>query len=646
MASQKFSYRPDIDGLRAVAVISVIINHLSSSMLPGGFLGVDIFFVISGFVITGSLLEQNQSRFSTFYLHFFSRRVKRILPALTACFLIVSLLALALDPFPEESIDTGIASLFGVANIVLFNLDLDYFAASSKFNAFTHTWSLGVEEQFYVMFPVVVWFCFFSTRVQQGSVRTLAWVLAGLSLLSVSSFFWLYEANQPAAYFLTPMRIWELSIGAMAFLCIKHSPYFQRKPGGSVPSNIILIALLACFFIPATYADWATLTAVVLTGLLLMGSQQTVAAKILARSPTVYVGKISYSLYLWHWPLIVLLPYVDNPVLKTTTFTVLAMFALAIASYHLLETPLRRAHWSDSKGVNLLLGLGVSVLCSALILFAQDIVNSARKAVDVRRYPPSFLPLRPSNLPFSPHCVVDAINRPMTPDTFRLCTIAPKPGSGGQTIWAMGDSHAGHLQGLLYELHDTIGVGVHLIETPGIPFPLVSKFPPRTALFEQTLGQLKAGDIVLLGRLYMKRDEYGKTMDKLSLWTENVSKLADQLSELKVNLIIMGPPPMFMFEDIRSCDLTEMSGCTVDRAQHLQYLEPVHQSLENLTQHHENLFWFNTFATACPPTDTHCWPTQDGIFLFRDKDHFNTYGAKRLNKPFVNFLRNNGALTH
>jgi peptidoglycan/LPS O-acetylase OafA/YrhL len=111
----------------------------------------------------------------------------------------VSLLALALDPFPEESIHTGIASLFGVANIVLFNLDLDYFAASSKFNAFTHTWSLSVEEQFYVMFPIVVWFCFLTTRVPQKNARTLAWVLAGLSLVSVSSFFWLYEANQPAA---------------------------------------------------------------------------------------------------------------------------------------------------------------------------------------------------------------------------------------------------------------------------------------------------------------------------------------------------------------------------------------------------------------------------------------------------------------
>lgn len=163
-----------------------------------------------------------------------------------------------------------------------------------------------------------------------------------------------------------------------------------------------------------------------------MGSQQTVAAKILARSPTVYVGKISYSLYLWHWPLIVLLPYVDNPVLKTTTFTVLAMFALAIASYHLLETPLRRAHWSDSKGVNLLLGLGVSVLCSALILFAQNKVNSARKAADVRRYPPSFLPLRPSNLPFSPHCVVDAISRPMTPIPFVFALLRLNPEAEGK----------------------------------------------------------------------------------------------------------------------------------------------------------------------------------------------------------------------
>lgn len=159
MNTSKLTYRPAIDGLRAIAVLAVIANHLPEKFLPSGFLGVDVFFVISGFVVSASILGlsgQAQTKFSSFYANFLSRRVKRLMPALIACVAITSLIVILVDPFPRNSLITGVAALFGVANIALFNFEQDYFSPSSALNAFTHTWSLGVEEQFYVVFPLFI----------------------------------------------------------------------------------------------------------------------------------------------------------------------------------------------------------------------------------------------------------------------------------------------------------------------------------------------------------------------------------------------------------------------------------------------------------------------------------------------------------
>src|SRR5258705_548325 len=162
-------YRPEIDGLRAVAVISVIINHLNNDFLPSGYLGVDIFFVISGYVITASLYETSDRNFSEFFLGFYSRRVKRLVPALILCVLITSLLICLFDKTPNASLKTGIASLFGISNLYLLKQATDYFGASAQLNVFTHTWSLGVEEQFYVLFPFIVWLTGFGRQRRKGS---------------------------------------------------------------------------------------------------------------------------------------------------------------------------------------------------------------------------------------------------------------------------------------------------------------------------------------------------------------------------------------------------------------------------------------------------------------------------------------------
>src|ERR1700733_8706782 len=201
--SKKSGYRPEIDGVRALAVISVIINHFNKKLLPSGFLGVDIFFVISGYVISSSLYNSSAKNFADFILGFYSRRVKRLIPALILCVLLTSVLICLFDPNPQASLRTGAAALFGLSNIYLLKQATDYFGPSAQLNAFTHTWSLGVEEQFYVFFPIIFWLTGFARRRSNG-LRNLLGVLGFLALCSLILFVRESMLNSSAAFFLMP----------------------------------------------------------------------------------------------------------------------------------------------------------------------------------------------------------------------------------------------------------------------------------------------------------------------------------------------------------------------------------------------------------------------------------------------------------
>ena len=279
IASKKSSYRPEIDGLRAFAVIAVIVNHFNKDFLPGGYLGVDIFFVISGFVITSSLYQRPSKHFKDFISGFYERRIKRLVPALTIFVLFMSIAICLFNPKPYTSLNTGLTSLFGLSNLYLLIESTDYFAQTTELNVFTHTWSLGVEEQFYILFPFLIWFSGFGRQTKKGN-RNLFLIVGTLTIASLIGFLHLYPSNQPAAYFLMPTRFWEMASGCLLFIASqkrKSTEHFFEK----IPPIFILALIIGIMYLPISLATTSTIAVVLLSCILIASlKERTTAYKI------------------------------------------------------------------------------------------------------------------------------------------------------------------------------------------------------------------------------------------------------------------------------------------------------------------------------------------------------------------------------
>jgi peptidoglycan/LPS O-acetylase OafA/YrhL len=354
-------YRPEIDGLRAFAVVAVIINHFNKDLLPSGYLGVDIFFVISGYVITSSLAGRESKNFLDFLTGFYERRIKRLVPALVVFVLITSILICLFNPNPGPALGLGWRSLFGISNINLYRSSTDYFAQSTELNPFTHTWSLAVEEQFYLLFPFLIWFSGFGQQTAKGARNLFFWV-GTLTIASLISFIYLYQVNQPAAYFLMPPRFWEMAAGCLLFIGFQKRARIEQALE-QVPPLLVVAAMVGVMFLPVPAAVPATIGVVVLTAVLIACLKQgTATYKFFTLEKVVYVGLISYSLYLWHWTVLSISHWTIGVHWWLVPIQVGLMLLLAIGSYLWVETPYRRRSWLPLKWLSILGGFIVLLI--------------------------------------------------------------------------------------------------------------------------------------------------------------------------------------------------------------------------------------------------------------------------------------------
>ncbi len=336
----QFRYRPDIDGLRAVAVVLVILFHAKLGF-TGGFAGVDVFFVISGFLITGLILKQQEA--NTFSLaHFWERRIRRILPAafvLVAVTVAAGSLFLLPEDFEELAI-SAVAQQFLLANFYFWR-NTGYFAGPAETKALLHTWSLAVEEQFYLGYPFLLVLCSRLTR------RATFFVLFCLALASFGLAEWSVRTDPSAAFFLLPARMWELLLGAL--LVLTPQPTNWKAPWRELCAwtgfaGIITAGLL--FDSRTPFPGTAALLPCVGTAFVIYASSAspTSLGNMLSNKKVVFVGLISYSLYLWHWPALALLHYWfghNVPLLYRMTAIVMS-FLCAYLSWRFVETPFRQ----------------------------------------------------------------------------------------------------------------------------------------------------------------------------------------------------------------------------------------------------------------------------------------------------------------
>ena len=223
---------PHIDGLRAIAVLAVILFHLDPAWLPGGFTGVDVFFVISGFVVSASVHRLPPLSLGQSMLRFYARRIRRIAPALLACLLLTAVASVLFIPeswLSEASDKTGLMAFFGFSNWVLAAIGNDYFAPKAEFNPYTHTWSLGVEEQFYLLFPLL--FLAWARGVRGRWISLGLFALVSAASLLHAAVLGLREAPPSWAFYATSTRLWQLGVGVLLFQLLRVRESLTRQPG-------------------------------------------------------------------------------------------------------------------------------------------------------------------------------------------------------------------------------------------------------------------------------------------------------------------------------------------------------------------------------------------------------------------------------
>lgn len=371
-------YRREIDGLRALAVIAVIINHFNSNLLPSGYLGVDVFFVISGYVISQSLYYRRYRSFAELLSDFYARRVKRLVPALLLFVVVTGLLMALVSPDPSQSLKTALMSLFGLSNVYLQLKATDYFGGAAHLNAFTHTWSLGVEEQFYLLFPFIVWWAGFG-RPGRGNAA-FVWALGLISLISLAGFIYWNAMGKHSFYFFMPTRFWELAAGALIF--VLSTQLRAGRLGALVTPALVL--MLTTLWLPETQASVATILVVLFSGLFILActGSRSLASRALCHPAVVYIGLISYSLYLWHWSVLSLSRWTIGISVWTAPIQIALMFLLAVLSYHYIETPLRKATWSRSRLGSIGYGMASAVMVSGLVALIAWPMNGRLYAGD------------------------------------------------------------------------------------------------------------------------------------------------------------------------------------------------------------------------------------------------------------------------
>jgi peptidoglycan/LPS O-acetylase OafA/YrhL len=646
------SFRPDIEGLRAIAILAVVAYHTGIPGFSGGYVGVDIFFVLSGYLITGLIVGEICRNGKLDFRRFYARRARRLLPALTLTLLATIIAGFAIYP-PSEVVHGGFATTAVSAAAYVSNLyfgawNTDYFAPNRENNPLLHTWSLSVEEQFYLIWPVFVIFGWKILRLQErekSTRRLLFWMAIAVACSFTLSLYWTTR-SRPLAYFASPARAWEFAFGGLAVLLPEEGMVsrilnrfgpargrrtLEKIAGFSGWIGLLGILLATVVFDKKTpFPGIAVLLPAFSTILVLRtGKAEPVGAlvRMLSVGPLQHIGRLSYSWYLWHWPVIVM----GSALLSEPSLSLrigLAAFSLALSamSYRLVEDPIRKMpRLAGSHGYSLAMAALLAIVgISASIAWKA---TSSRKAEE-----PAQLRFNLAYNDFAAELQNDTCIGKLLDATVRTCAFGTDKSS--PTIVLFGDSHASQWFPALEPFSTKGGFRLETIVKFGCPpvdAPFVDKSIGRvfTECEEWRRGAIqKIRQIRPLLTVLTYREYYPIRDDA---WHSGIDSIVQDLAESSENVLILRDTPQAEI-DIPSCLARFAWRSSFIPVPSCEFTFPgtsnVYEFQRSAAAQHNNVHTADLSPSICP--NGLCSGIRGDLIVYRDTDHLTASFARSL----------------
>lgn len=654
-------HRADIQGLRAVAVLLVVAFH-TGIRIRGGFVGVDVFFVISGFVITSMILRELETAGGLRVRRFYARRARRLLPALATTLLVVAAASLLiLSPLGGMQIAsrTGIGSSLFSANGVLYRYTPGYFSLSSETNPLLHTWSLAVEEQFYFIFPILVLLAWKVGRwlMPRRSARSFVGIILGaVTVFSFAVSFWATGANSRFSFYASPTRAWEFCVGAVLAVAVPRLLRLNRYVGlacGFI--GMVLVGIAALSFSSSTaMPGTAALLPVLGTALVLIAGvpgRRGVAA-VLSAKPLVWIGDVSYGWYLWHWPVIVFarVLWPLNPWLPGVLGC--ASLGLAYLSYRWIENPIRSGTFFGGRRTRYLVAACIALPAAAYLALGA----AAKIGVQSRDV---------ENARLITQLHLDVLRgcdnaRPLSERVGSNCSWPAQSPRG--TVILLGDSNAGQFTEPVIDAAAREHLSLTVATRSSCPFAdlqlLGGTTPPESCqrFVSESLAEMKRlrPSLVVLASastVYVNDDTFGfrnsggvvavSREHKAQMLEEGLASVLRQLHEADIPVVVVHTIPHFEGLDLRMCPsiLRSLHACAA-RSLSREDVE----SRQQLARTAEdgaiatvpNAVGIDFIDRLC--TDSHCATERDGGFLYRDGRHLSVSGAMTLVTDFADVM--------
>ena len=616
-------YRSDIDGLRALAILPVALYHAHFPGISGGFVGVDIFFVISGYLIC-SLITAELASGNFSIVRFYERRCRRILPALFAMFAVVTSAAafVLLPPDMLSFCRSLLASTVFVSNIYFWK-SANYFDGASEFKPLLHTWSLGVEEQFYIVVPLMLF-----AIAKWSKSRYTPWLLS-ISVMSFALSLWAETHAPTGNFYLLPTRFWELALGALATISMPTGaiPRVAREIIGTAGICLIIYSFITLNDetpFPGLNALFPCLGA---AALLYAGSYgKAIISNFLSAKPLVFMGKISYSLYLWHWPLLALVRYQAGRELTVleTAIALIASVIIAIASWHYVETPFRRntkffnpRFIFASSGISMILAVLIGIAGISSQGFTVRYPNFTVKAISgVERYN-------------GDTCFLNE-NQPINDWQGNKCLLTHV---NGPTVMLWGDSFAAHYApGIVDEAKELSANYLQYTSSACPPvFDYYSRSVPNCRAFNDNvpkiLAQYKISTVVMSGRW--------EAVFKRGVSPSDVAATVTRLKEMGVKVYVIGQSPEFYNEVQILFAQAGYESNTLEASAPLSFNRKINIELESVLPADT---FIDPLNVLCGPKD--CKYLRDGQYVIWDYGHFSAFGSRLAVASYFPFISN------